>query len=267
MTCDNINIKIASKNISATSISRIHSIKPPKTLLANNMPLTIYIRKGSENEFESTVKYFKLNDIKVNIISNFSKYVKKAYANTIFNNMDEYYETIDLLVVAGLTIEKSNKSYIFASIGFRSVKDFTFLKKFNWYDYITSFFRTNITTIDDEIVYKLHKSNIVSYNNINTTKIYEIVLCATINNQLKYMKRIAFKSLEKIIDLFFDDNSKKTIIVLKSTDQGVASNIYSNVNFKMTTITTEGLMFMYRQNTNKPNILDSSFINPIIINK
>jgi hypothetical protein len=181
--------------------------------------------------------------------------------------MDDYYDTIELLVVAGLTIEKSNKSYTYASIGFRSVKDFTYLKTFNWYNYITSFFKTNINTSDDELVYKLNKSNVVSYNNIHITKIYEIVLCATINNQLKYMKRIAFKSLEKIIDLFFDDYSKKTIIVLKSTDQGISSNIYSNIKFKMTTITNDGLMFMYRENINKPSILNSSYINPIIVKK
>lgn len=267
MTNDKFNITIASKNFNAISISRIHSIKPPKTLLTNNMPLTVYVRKKCENEFESTIKYFIQNNISVNIISNFNTYVKKAFANTIFNNMDNYYETIELLVVAGLTIEKSNKSYTFASIGFRSVKDFTYLKTFNWYNYITSFFRTNIKTDDDELIYKLYQSNIVSYNNIHTTKIYEIVLCATINNQLKYMKRIAFKSLEKIIDLFFDDNSKKTIIVLKSTDQGISSNIYSNIKFKMTTITNDGLIFMYRENTNKPNILNTSYINPIIVNK
>jgi len=267
MTDDNINITIASKNINATSISRIHSVKPPKTLLTNNMPLTVYVRKGCENEFESTIKYFTQNNIKVNIISNFSTYVKKAFANTIFNDLNSYFDMIELLVVAGLTIEKTNKSYTFASIGFRSVKDFTYLKTFNWYNYITSFFRTNITTSDDELVYKLHQTNVVSYKNINTTKIYEIVLCATVTDQLKYMKRIAYKSLEKIIDLFFDDYSNKTIIVLKSTCQGVTSNIYSNIKFRMTTITNDGLMFMYRQNTNKPNISDSSYINPIIINK
>ena len=81
------------------------------------------------------------------------------------------------------------------------------------------------------------------------------------------MKKIAFKLLEKIIDLFFDDNSNKTIIVLKSTDQGIKSKIYSNIKFTMTTITNDGLMFMFRQNTDKPNILNSSFINPIIVNK
>jgi len=269
----NINITIASKKFNATSITRLHSIKPPKTLLTNIMPLTVYVRKGSENDFESTIKYFIQNDINVNIISNFNTYVKKAFANTIFNNMDDYYETIELLVVAGLTIEKTNKSYTFASIGFRSVKDFTYLKTFNWYNYITSFFKKNFNTPDDELVYKLHKSNAVSYNNIHTTKIYEIVLCATINNQLKYMKKIAFKSLEKIIDLFFDDNSNKTIIVLKSTDQGIKSKIYSDLKFTMTTITNDGLMFMFRQNSDKPNkpdkpnILNSSYINPIIVNK
>ena len=184
---------------------------------------------------------------------------------------------IELLVVAGLTVEKSKKSYIFASIGFRSVKDFTYLKTFNWYEYFMSFCRrSNITTDDDEIIYKLYKNRIISYNNINTTKIYEIVLCATLNYKLKYMKRIAFKSLEKIINLFYDNQSKKTIIVLKSTDDGVKSNIYNNIGFTKTTLTKDGLMFMYKQNTNKPCLLDSlskenlycsPFINPIIINK
>jgi len=264
----NINITIASKNINATSISRIHSIKPPITLFTNNMPITVYVRKDCENDFKSTIKYLTQNNINVIIISNFNTYVKKAFANTIFNNMDDYYETIDLLVVAGLTIEKTNKSYIFASIGFRSVKDFTYLKTFNWYKYLISFFNKNdIITTDDELVYKLHQSNVISYNNINTTKIYEIVLCATVSNQLKYMKRIAFKTLEKIIDLFFDDNSKKTVIVLKSTCTGITTNIYSNIKFIMTTQTNDGLMFMYRQNTNKPNRLESSYITPIIINK
>ena len=36
-----IDITIASKNIKATSITRIHSIKPPKTLLTNMIPLTV----------------------------------------------------------------------------------------------------------------------------------------------------------------------------------------------------------------------------------
>lgn len=90
------------------------------------------------------------------------------------------------------------------------------------------------------------------------------------------MKRIAFKSLEKIINLFFDDQSKKTIIVLKSTDEGVNTNIYNNIGFTKTTKTKEGLMFMYKQNINKPlleslskeNLYNcSQFINPIIINK
>jgi len=273
-----IDITIASKNINAISISKIHSIKPPKTLFTNNIPLTVYVRKGCENEFESTIKYFEQNNIKVNIIPNLILYVKKAFANTIFNHLDNYFEMIELLVVAGLTVEKSKKSYIFASIGFRSVKDFTYLKTFNWYEYFMSFCRrSNITTDDDEIIYKLYQNRVVTYNNINTTKIYEIVLCATLNYQLKYMKRIAFKSLEKIINLFFDDASKKTIIVLKSTEDGVKSNIYNNIGFTKTTITKEGLMFMYKQNINKPCLLDSlskenlyncsPFINPIIINK
>ena len=90
------------------------------------------------------------------------------------------------------------------------------------------------------------------------------------------MKRIAFKSLEKIINLFFDDASKKTIIVLKSTEDGVKSNIYNNIGFTKTTLTKDGLMFMYKQNINKPllellskeNLYNCSpFINPIIINK
>jgi hypothetical protein len=268
MTNDKFNITIASKNFNAISISRIQSIKPPKTLLTNNMPLTVYVRKNCENEFESTIKYFVQNNITVNIISNLTLYVKKAFANTIFNKLDDYLETIDLLVVAGLTVEKSKKSYIFASIGFRSVKDFTYLKTFNWYEYFMSFCRTsNITTDDDEIIYKLNQNRVITYNNINTTKIYEIVLCATLNYQLKYMKRIAFKSLEKIINLFFDDQSKKTIIVLKSTEDGVKSNIYNNIGFTKTTLTKDGLMFMYKQNINKPWLLDSLFINPIIINK
>lgn len=272
-----IDVTIASKSINATSISKIHSIKPPKTLFTNNIPLTVYIRKGCENDFESTIKYFAQNNIKVNIIPNLTLYVKKAFANTSFNHLDDYFEMIELLVVAGLTVEKSKKSYIFASIGFRSVKDFTYLKTFNWYEYFMSFCRrSNITTDDDEIIYKLYKNRIISYNNINTTKIYEIVLCATLNYKLKYMKRIAFKSLEKIINLFYDNQSKKTIIVLKSTDDGVKSNIYNNIGFTKTTLTKDGLMFMYKQNTNKPCLLDSlskenlycsPFINPIIINK
>ena len=101
------------------------------------------------------------------------------------------------------------------------------------------------------------------------------------------MKRIAFKSLEKIINLFFDDQSKKTIIVLKSTDEGVNTNIYNDIGFIKTTKTKDGLMFMYKQNINQPllesfknsvfnkkdslskeNLYNCSpFINPIIINK
>lgn len=264
-----IDVTIASKNINATRISKIHSIKPPKTLFTNNIPLTVYVRKGCENDFESTIKYFVQNNIEVNIIPNLILYVKKAFANTSFNHLDDYFEMIELLVVAGLTVEKSNKSYVFASIGFRSVKDFTYLKTFNWYEYFMSFCRSNITTDDDEIIYKLYQKRAITYNNINTTKIYEIVLCATLNYQLKYMKRIAFKTLEKIINLFYDDKSKKTIIVLKSTEDGVKSNIYNNIGFKKTTLTKAGLMFMYKQNTNKPCLLDSfsPCINPIIINK
>jgi len=160
------------------------------------------------------------------------------------------------------------------------VKNFTLLKTFKWYEYLLSFFRIpNITTDDDELIYKLYQNNIINYNNINTTKIYEIVLCATLNNPFKYMKRIAFKSLEKIIDLFFDDQSRKTIIVLKSTDQGISTNIYNNIGFIKTSYTKDGLIFMYKQNINKPFILNSSdkinfdeqqyspFINPIIIKK
>lgn len=272
-----IDITVASKNIKATSVSNIHSIKPPKTLFTNNIPLTVYVRKGCENDFESTIKYFIQNNIKVNIIPNFTLYVKKAFANTIFNHLDTYFEMIELLVVAGLTIQKSNKSYIFASIGFRSVKDFTYLKTFNLCKYFLSFFRMpNIITSDDELIYKLYQNSAIAFNNINTTKIYEIVLCATLNYPLKYMKRIAFKSLEKIINLFFDDQSKKTIIVLKSTNEGVNTNIYNNIGFTKTTITKEGLMFMYKQNINKPlleslskeNLYNCSpFINPIIIKK
>ena len=272
-----IDITIASKNINATSITKIHSIKPPKTLFTNNIPLTVYVRKSCENDFESTIKYFVQNSIKVNIIPNLIPYVKKAFANTSFHHLDDYFEMIELLVVAGLTVEKSKKSYIFASIGFRSVKDFTYLKTFNWYEYFMSFCRSNITTDDDEIIYKLYQKSAITYNNINITKIYEIVLCATLNYQLKYMKRIAFKTLEKIINLFYDDKSKKTIIVLKSTEDGVKSNIYNNIGFTKTTLTKDGLMFMYKQNTNKPCFLDSlskenldncsPFINPIIVNK
>ena len=275
-----IDITIASKNINATSITKIHSIKPPKTLFTNNIPLTVYVRKSCENDFESTIKYFVQNNIKVNIIPNLIPYVKKAFANTSFHHLDDYFEMIELLVVAGLSVEKSKKtkkSYIFASIGFRSVKDFTYLKTFNWYEYFMSFCRRpNITTDDDEIIYKLYQNSTITFNNINTTKIYEIVLCATLNYPLKYMKRIAFKSLQKIINLFFDDQSKKTIIVLKSTEDGVKSNIYNNIGFTKTTKTKEGLMFMYKQNINKPlleslskeNLYNcSQFINPIIINK
>ena len=54
-------------------------------------------------------QYFVQNNITVNIISNLTLYVKKAFANTIFNKLDDYLETIDLLVVAGLTVEKSKK--------------------------------------------------------------------------------------------------------------------------------------------------------------
>ena len=272
-----IDATIASKNINATIISKIHSIKPPKTLFTNNIPLTVYVRKSCEKDFESTIKYFAQNNIKVNIIPNLTLYVKKAFANTSFNHLDNYFEMIELLVVAGLTVEKSKKSYILASIGFRSVKDFTYLKNFNWYEYFMSFCRSSITTDDDEKIYKLYQKRVITYNNINTTKIYEIVLCATLNYQLKYMKRIAFKSLEKIINLFYDDKSKKTIIVLKSTGDGVKSNIYKNIGFKKTTSTKDGLMFMYKQNTNKPCLLDSlskenldncsPFINPIIVDK
>ena len=50
-----IDITIASKNINATSIYKIHSIKPPKTLFTNNIPLTVYVRKSCENDFESTI--------------------------------------------------------------------------------------------------------------------------------------------------------------------------------------------------------------------
>ena len=100
---------------------------------------------------------------------------------------------IELLVVAGLTIQKSNKSYIFASIRFRSVKDSTYLKTFNWCEYFLLFFRmTKIITSDDEIIYKLYQHDVVAFNNINTTKIYEVVLCATLNYPLKYMKRQSF---------------------------------------------------------------------------
>jgi len=263
-----IDITIASKNSNATSLSKIHSIKPPKTLFTNNIPLTVYVRKGCEKDFESTIKYFVQNNIKVNIIPNLIVYVKKAFANTSFNHLDNYFEMIELLVVAGLTVEKSNKSYVFASIGFRSVKDFTYLKNFNWYKYFMSFCRRT-TTEDDEKVCKLYQKRVITYNNINTTKIYEIVLCATLNYQLKYMKRIAFKSLEKIINLFYDEQSKKTIIVLKSTEDGVKSNIYKNIGFTKTTLTKDGLMFMYKQNTNNPDSLSncSPFINPLIVNK
>ena len=264
-----INISIASKNIKATSLTCIHSIKPPKTLLTNTIPLTVYIRKNCKNDYESTIKYFLENDIKVNIISNLTLYVKKAFANTIFKDLDYYFEIIDLLVVAGLTIQESNKSYIFAAIGFRTVKDFTFLKTFNWYEYLLSLFRIPyISTDDDNIIYKLYQNNIINYNNINTTKIYEIVLCATLDNPLKYMKRIAFRSLEKIIDLFFDDSSNKTIIVLKSTDQGINTNIYNNIGFIKTSFMIDGLTFMYKQNINKPyKQIITPFIVPIIINK
>jgi hypothetical protein len=235
--------------------------------------LTVYVRKGCEKGFESTIEYFLQNNIKVNIISNFTLYVKKAFANTIFKELDIYFKMIELLVVAGLTIIKSDKSYIFASIGFRTVKDFTLLKTFNWYKYLLSFFtiNNNITTEDDELIYKLYQKNIINYNNINKTKIYEIVLCATIDNPLKYMKRIASKSLEKIINLFYDDQSRKTIIVLKSTDQGINTNIYNNIGFIKTTLTNDGLMFMYKENLDKPFILNSEenlpYIIPILINK
>ena len=69
-----------------------------------------------------------------------------------------------------MTIQKLNKSYIFASIGFRSVKDFTYLKTFNWYEYFMSFCRRSNTTDDDEIIYKLYQKRAITYNNINTTK-------------------------------------------------------------------------------------------------
>ena len=135
--------------------------------------------------------------------------------------------------------------------------------------FLLSFFRiSNLRTDDDELIYKLYQNKVINYSNISTTKIYEIVLCATLDNPLKYMKRIAFKSLEKIINLFFDDNSHKTIIVLKSTEQGLNTNIYHNIGFIKTTTTKDGLMFMYKQNIYRPyeqNI--SPFIAPIIINK
>jgi hypothetical protein len=55
-----IDITIASKNINATSITKIHSIKPPKTLFTNNIPLTVYVRKGCENDFESTINIWSM---------------------------------------------------------------------------------------------------------------------------------------------------------------------------------------------------------------
>lgn len=268
MTQEDITISVASRNINATSICRIHSIKPPKTLFINNIPLTVYVRKGCENDFESTISNFIQNNIKVNIVDNLTMCVKKSFANTNFYNLYDYFEMIELLVVAGVTITKTNKSYILASIGFRSVKDFTFLKSFSCYNYFLSFFRKpEIITLDDELVYKLYLNKSINYNNLKTTKTYEIVLCATLNNQLKYMKKIASKTLEKIINLFFDNKSRKTIIVLKSTDEGISSKIYNNIGFKMTSLTNDGLTFMYKENNYKPIISESQYINPIIINK
>ena len=264
---NDFKLSIASKTYYATNLYKIHSIKPPKSILINTIPITIYIKSDCKKNYESTISYFEKNNIPVYIIDNLLPYVKKAFRNTIFYDLDDYFKIIELLIVTGITMKESKKSYIFSAIGIRSVTNFTYFQiSFFWKyigSYIYSYYKKYDNNLDNESIDKLHQANIICNDDLNNTTIYEIVLCASLNESFKNIKHIASKLFEKIINLIYD-NDKKTIIILKSTYSGLCSKIYHNVGFIETSSTVDELIFMYKINYHKPIINNISYSNHTI---